>query len=193
MSSDTSTTADAATADESVSPADPPDWTGDTHWATRQRPVGATVLLLALVAFWSLAGGFGVLAWLAIAGCWLLFPPIVPVALGQFLLVAVTSADAPLVTLLPAETALLGLLAASFLDSDGWRSVGPPDLVATRQNLADAFGYVGMALVVISLTIYVWQAAGPLLAGGFCVGLVGVVGYSLRPALVEESDSIMRR
>lgn len=161
-------------------------WTGDVRWATLERPAGAVVLVLALGPFWALGGAVGALAWLAIAGSWLLFPPIVPVVFGQFLLVAVTPADAALMSLLPAEGALLALLAASFVDSGAWlpESTG---LVGTRRNLADALGYLGAAIATVALVAYAVQLSGPLVAGGLCLGLVAVVAVVLRPALPDEA------
>jgi len=160
-------------------------WTGDLGWATLDRPVGAVVLLAVLFTLWRLGGLAGVLTWLVIAGCWLLFPPVVSVAVGQFVLVALTPADTGLVTLLPAESALLALLAASFLDSGAWLPGSYPVLVSTRQNLADALAYVGAAIALSALVLYAGQLFGPLLAGGLCLAVVAVVAYGLRPVVTE--------
>lgn len=184
MSADRSESAGEPTAVDTESAAHTLGWTGDTGWATLDRPAGVVGLGLALVTFWLLGGLAGVLAWLVLAGTWLLAPPVVAVALGQFLLVALVPADAELLTVLPAEGALLGLLAADFIDSGAWL----PDFTGgldTRQNLADALGYAGGAIALSALVVGVWRAAGALVAGGLCLGLVAVVGYGLRPALAE--------
>lgn len=160
-------------------------WAGDTGWATFDRPVGAVVLGLALVPFWLLGGVAGALAWLALAGSWLLFPPVISVVIGQFLLVAVVPADAGVVPVLPAEGALFGLLAADFLDSAAWLPTAAVGRVGTRQNLADALGYTGAVIALSAVVVAGWQASGALLAGGLCLGLVGVVGYGLRPVLTD--------
>ncbi|MDS0280797.1 hypothetical protein [Haloarcula onubensis] len=162
-------------------PAEPLAWTGDTRWTTLDRPAGAVALLAALVALWALGGAVGALAWLAITACWLLAPPVVPVALGQFALVALTPADAGLVALLPAEGALLALLAASFLDSGAWNPGNATDVVGLRPNLVDALAYAGVAVALSAGVVYAWELAGPLVAGGLCLAVVAAIGYGLRP------------
>jgi len=166
-------------------PTDRLGWTGDSRWATTDRPVGAVVLVVALVPFWQLGGPAGVLAWLGVAGSWLLFPPVVPVALGQFLLVAVTPADMSLGALLPAEGALLALLGATFLDSGGWLPGRNAELSSRRQDLADAAGYLGAATALAAGAVSVATVAHPLLAGALCLGLLGAVAYGLRPVLTR--------
>jgi len=185
MSPDRSTATEEPLDSDTSSPIERLNWTGDSRWATFDRPVGALVLLGVLVPFWSLGGIAGVLGWLAIVASWLLFAPVVPVVLGQFILVALTPADAALVTLLPAEAALLALLAATFLDSGAWLPAGPSGLVPTRQNIADALGYFGMAMALSALVVYVVGLSSSLVAGALCLGLVGGIGYVLRPALTE--------
>ncbi|WP_277543749.1 hypothetical protein [Haloarcula laminariae] len=159
-------------------------WTGDLRWATIERPVGVVVILFALVPFWILGGLAGVLAWLAIAGSWLLFPPVVPVVFGQFLLAALTPVGVSLTSVLPAEAALCAVLAASFIDSGAWL---PTDstVVARRQNMADAVGYLGAVLAVGALVVYLVQVPRPLVAGGLCLGLLALVAFVLRPVLPE--------
>jgi len=125
------------------------------------------------------------LAWLGVAGSWLLFPPVVPVALGQFLLVAVTPADMSLGALLPAEGALLALLGATFLDSGGWLPGRNAELSSRRQDLADAAGYLGAATALAAGAVSVATVAHPLLAGALCLGLLGAVAYGLRPVLTR--------
>lgn len=160
-------------------------WAGDTGWATVERPVGAVALLGVLVALWRLGGVVGAVAWLAIAACWLLASPVVPVAVGQFALVALTPADSALVAVLPAEGALLALLAADFLDSAAWRPDSPAGLVGTGQNLLDTLAYAGSAVALSALAIYGWRQSGPVLAGALCLGVLAAVAYGLRPALTE--------
>lgn len=161
-------------------PVTPRPW-GDPGWATLARPAGAVTLLAALVALWALGGVAGVLAWLAIAVCWLLAPPVVPVAVGQFALVALTPADTGLATVLPAEAALLALLVADFVDSAAWLPEGPA--VGTGQNVADAVACVGTAVALGAVALYGWRLSGPLVAGGLCLGAVALFAYGLRPTL----------
>lgn len=160
-------------------------WAGDIGWATLGRPVGAGALLGVLVALWDLAGLAGVAVWVAVAAWWLLFPPVVPVAFGQFALVALTPADTGLVTVLPAEAVLVALLVADFLDSAAWRPDGPGGLVSTRQNLLDALAVAGGALALSALVVYGWRRSGPLVAGGLCLGIAALFAYGLRPALTD--------
>jgi hypothetical protein len=158
-------------------------WTGDRRWATPERPVGAMVVVLALGPFWMLADAVGIAAWLVVAGSWLFFPPVVPVVFGQLVLVGVVPADTTVASILPAEGVLLGLLAASFLDSGAWHPAGGRGLTETRLDLADALGYLGVAIVVAGLVVYAVQSSGPILAGGLCLAVIAVVGVVLRPAL----------
>jgi len=160
-------------------------WAGDTGWATVTRPVGAVALVGALVAFWALAGPAGAAAWLAVAAWWLLFPPVVPFAFGQFALVALTPAEVGLAALLPAEGALFALLAADFLDSAAWRPDGPGGLVGPRQNLLDALAAAGAAVALSALVFYGWRRVGPLFAGGLCLVVVVLFAYGLRPASID--------
>lgn len=158
-------------------------WMGDTRWATLDRSVSAVVVLLMLVPLWNLGGLAGALAWLAIAGSWLLFPPVIPVVFGQFVLVALTPADTPLTSLLPAEGALFALLAVSFLDSGAWLPASPSKVVGTRQNLVDTLGYIGAASAMAALVVYAIQASGLMLAGGLCLGIILLIALVLRPAI----------
>jgi hypothetical protein len=89
-------------------------WVVDQRWDGSTRVVGGALLLGTLGLLWQVGGVIGVATWLVVAGSWLLFPPIVPVAIGQFALVAV----APDLTVEVGVTAvaLLALLGADFLD-----------------------------------------------------------------------------
>lgn len=155
-------------------------WAGDTGWATRDRPAGAVALVGVLVALYDLAGLAGAVAWLAIAAWWLLFPPVVPYAFGQFTLVALTPADIAL----PAQGALVALLAADFLDSAAWR---PGSVVGPRQNRLDALAVAGAAVALSALVLYGWRRVGPLFAGALCLGVVALFAYGLRPTVTDKT------
>ncbi len=116
-----------------------------------------------LVAFWQLGGALGILAWVVVALSWLVFPPIVPVAIGQFALVALPAADTGLVALLPAEATLGALLVA-----DVWSDTG---------SIGTAVAFTGVA-ILSGATVLVLDSRLELLETivGFLL-LFGAVSY----------------
>ncbi|MFC6861854.1 hypothetical protein ACFQGE_00070 [Halomicroarcula sp. GCM10025817] len=135
----------------------------ESRWDTERSPFGGIALLTVLVAFWQLGGALGIIAWIVVALSWLVFPPIVPVAIGQFALVAMTAADTGLVGLLPAEATLGALLVA-----DVWSDTG---------STAAAVAFTGVA-ILSGATILVFNSRLELLET--IVGLLllfGAVSY----------------
>lgn len=90
-------------------------WLEAIRWRTDAPILGRLALLAILGAFWWLGGVRGAVAWVFVTAAWLLWPPIVPVAIGQFALLLVLPADAALTTMLPAEAAILTPLLADIL------------------------------------------------------------------------------
>lgn len=123
-----------------------PPWLEESRWETEWSPFGAIALLTVLVAFWQLGGALGILAWLVVALCWLVFPLFVPVAIGQFALVALTSADTGLSTMLPAEATLAGLLLA-----DVWSDSG---------STVAAVAFAGVAILSAAAILALITSAG---------------------------------
>lgn len=127
-------------------------WTSDDRWHGSTRLVGGLVLLITLAFLWRLGGLFGVGTWLVVAGSWLVFPPIVPVAIGQFALVAV----APETNLEAGVTAaaLVALLGADFVDRPT-TGVG-----ISRQGVVYALCFAGLCLLLTGLLFGVEASNG---------------------------------
>lgn len=133
------------------------------RWGSGGRWLGAIALVAVLGALWLLGGNWGVIAWAVIALCWFLFPPIVPVAVGQFALVALAPVPVDLVTVAPVEAALLGLLIADIAD-DGIVAV----LILTGLAGVMAVGVIGL-----------------LQASGFLVAAITLLGVLLHRPILE--------
>ena len=138
-------------------------WLENSRWDAKRSPFGGIALLTVLVAFWQLGGALGIIAWVVVALSWLVFPPIVPVAIGQFALVALTAADTGLVALLPAEATLGGLLVA--------------DVWSDTESIGTAVAFTGVA-ILSGATILVLNSRLELLETivGFLL-LFGAVSY----------------
>lgn len=139
-------------------------WTSGGGW------IGGLVLLAVLVAFWDIGGLGGVAAWIVIATSWLLFPPIVPVAVGQFAIVALTASDTGLVTALLLEAPLLALLAV--------------DLVTGDLPLINGVGYALGTIVLAGSLVEVARATSLLFAGCLALLALGGISYVLHRYLL---------
>lgn len=163
-------------------------WTGDTSWATDGRLVGGCVLLASLVFLWRLGGLAGVASWGVIALTWLVFPPIVPVAIGQFAIVALTSTETGLLEVLPVEVTILALLIADLVDGNGWwrnevSTLSWPDTPFTFSDIALALSMItlfGAGLELIA------TETSTLTAGLLGLALFGTISYALhRYSLID--------
>jgi hypothetical protein len=101
-----------------------PEWVTATRWDPHVGPGSAAVVLLALAGCWWLGGVVGVAVWAVVATTWLLFPPIVPVAVAQLGLVVLLSADPPVTTVLLAEVPVVLLLVADLVEQANARVAG---------------------------------------------------------------------
>lgn len=167
-------------------------WTGDSSWATDGRFVGSLVLLASLPFFWRLGSLAGVVSWGVIAIAWLIFPPIIPVAIGQFAIVALTATETGLRGILPAEAVLLALLIADLVDGNGW-----------VQNESSTFPWPETPFtfsdIVVALSITTLSSAGLLLlttetatltAGVLSLGIFGTLSYGLHRYLLVDLEQI---
>jgi hypothetical protein len=139
-------------------------WIETVRWTTDGWLVGGVGLLVVFAAFWLLGGVLGAVAWVGIAVTWLLFPPVVSVAIGHFAVLAILPSDTELTTILLTEAALLTPLLTDILGGRETDSVvdavlfvvivgvgGTSILVAARQGYLIATGIV-LLLVVGSVS-----------------------------------------
>lgn len=146
-------------------------WLEAIRWRTDTPILGGVALLAILGVFWWLGGIRGAVAWVFVAGAWLLWPPIVPVAIGQFALLVVLPTDAALTTMLPAEAAILTPLVADVLG-------GRDTTVADAALFVAAVGIGGALMLVLS-------EVGGLIAAGIVLLLVAGSGsYLLHRSLL---------
>lgn len=141
------------------------------RWTTDTLVLGGLALLAVLAVFWWLGGVRGAVTWVFVAAAWLLLPPIIPVAIGQFALLVVLPTDATLMTILPAEVAVLTPLLADVL--------GGHDTTAVDTVLFVAAVGLGGALILIST-----EVAGVLAAGVVLLLVAGIASYLLHRSLL---------
>jgi len=120
-------------------------------------------LAAVLATFWFLGGFWGAVGWLVVATIWALFPPIVAVAAGHFVLVALTPSEAGLERILLGVAAVSGLLVA--------------DLAALPSPGTDILTFGGSVAIVGTGLILLEQTAGLLAAGITVVVLLGAGSY----------------
>ena len=132
-----------------------PAWLEALRWTERPGWIEGSVLLLVLATFWFLGGSWGAIAWIAVASSWVVFPPVVPVAIGQFALIALTPSDGGFSTVLPGSLALLALL------------VG--DVMVKTRDLADGLLFLGAAVIIGGGVL------GVVWTSGMGAGALGVV------------------
>ena len=146
-------------------------WLEAIRWQTDAPILGRLALLSILGVLWWLGGVRGAVVWVFITAAWLLWPPIVPVAIGQFALLVVLPADAALTTMLPAEAAILTPLVADVLG-------GRDTTVADAALFVAAVGIGGALMLVLS-------EVGGLIAAGIVLLLVAGSGsYLLHRSLL---------
>lgn len=143
---------------------------GAYRWTSGGGWIGGTVLLVVFVALWDIGGLSGIAAWIVIASSWLLFPPIVPVAVGQFAIVALTASGTGLVTVLPVEASLLALLAV--------------DLVSGDLSLISGLGFVLGTVALAGSLVAVARTTGLLFAGCLALLALGGVSYALHRCML---------
>ena len=141
-----------ADSQESIGPA----WLDAFRSAEQPSWLEASALAAVLTTFWLLGGGWGAIAWVVVASSWLVFPPVVAVALGQYALIALTPIDSGFATVLPGSMALLALLVGNILTE--------------RQALSDGLLLLGSTVIIGGGVLgLVWTS-------GLLAGVIGVVG-----------------
>ena len=145
-------------------------WFATFRWSSHRNWPGLGALVAVLVTFWLLGGFWGVIAWVVVASSWLVFPVIVPVAIGQFALVAVTPADAGVTALLPGSVSLLALLVS--------------DVVTALQDLPDGVVLIGSVVLLGAGVVGLVSLSG-IYAAGIGLGIVlGTASYLLHRVLL---------
>lgn len=147
-------------------------WLEAIRWRTDTPILGGVALLAILGVFWWLGGIRGAVAWVFVAGAWLLWPPIVPVAIGQFALLVVLPTDAALTTMLPAEAAILTPLLADIL--------GGRDTTA----VIDAALFVFVVGIGGALMLLLAEVGGLIAAGIVLLLAAGIGSYLLHRSLL---------
>jgi hypothetical protein len=130
-------------------------WDSTFRWTEQRDWIEGSVLLLVLATFWFFGGSWGAIAWIAVASSWVVFPPVVPVGIGQFALIALTPSDGGLSTVLPGSLALLALL------------VG--DVMVKTRDPADGLLFLGAAVIIGGGVL------GVVSTSGMGAGVLGVV------------------
>ena len=171
------TTPDTAHAEGDTTPnqetTDPARLTGVTsamRWSTQRTWIDMIGLVAILASFWLLAGGWGAIAWAVVAGSWALLPPVIPVAVGQFALLALLPADGGLPTVIFTSIALFSLLIS--------------DIVTETADLLDGVLCIGTAVVLTGVAFGLVQATGLI---GAVIGIVVIfatVSYLLHRLLL---------
>jgi hypothetical protein len=105
----------------------------------------------------------GVVGWLLVVVLWVLFPPVVAVAAGQFIIVAIAPTEAHLVATLPGAVAVSGLLLADV-------PVSPPPMI-------DELIFVGLVISLVTGLLLLGQAVGLFAAAAVLMTLVGFTSY----------------
>lgn len=145
-------------------------WLTASRWSSHRDWPGLLALVAVLAAFWLLGGFWGVIAWAVVAGAWIAFPAIVPVAIGQFALVAITPAEAGLTAVLPGSLSLLALLVS--------------DIVADRRDLPDGVVLIGSAVLLGASVVGLISLSGIQAAGVGLVIILGTASYLLHRMLL---------
>ncbi|WP_135306456.1 hypothetical protein [Haloarcula amylovorans] len=140
------------------------------RWGATYEWPGVVVLFAILATLWSLDGRLGVAAWLAIVVSWVVFPPIVAVAIGQFALLALSPADAGLLAVLPTEAGLFGLLVADIISSD--------------HSKAEWALLIGGLLALSTSLLALTATNGLLVAVLVCLAVLAMVSYLLHRYLL---------
>jgi len=137
-----------------------PAWLTPTRWDPHVGPGSASAPLGALPGCWWFGGLPGVGIWAVVATTWLLFPPIVPVAVAQFGLIVLLPEDPAVTTILLAEVPLVLLLGADLVEqANSW-----------------AAGVVMLGLSAVGMGVVLSVAPGSL--GPVAIGVVGAGGLA---------------
>lgn len=147
-----------------------PSWLLAARWQPEIQWPGLFALAGVLVSFWVLGGVWGAVGWLVVAVLWLLFPPVIPVAVGQFVVVALTPPAAGIPAVLPGTAALGGLLLAD---------------IAT-ESMIDGLSFVFLALLTGSSVWILVGVTGIVPAAGVLVAGVACGSYLLRRYLLVQ-------
>ncbi|WP_178917778.1 hypothetical protein [Natronomonas gomsonensis] len=147
-------------------------WLEAIRWRTDAPILGGLALLAILAAFWWLGGFGGVAAWVFVAAAWLLWPPIVPVAIAQLALLVVLPADAALTTMLPAEAAIVTPLLADIL---GGRDT---------TTIVDTALFVAIICVGGASVLLIAEVGGLIAAGIVLLLVAGLGSYILHRSLL---------
>jgi len=145
-------------------------WLTASRWSSHRDWPGLLALVAVLVTFWLLGGFWGVIAWAVVASAWIAFPAIVPVAIGQFALVAVTPAEAGLTAVLPGSLSLLALLVS--------------DIVTDLRDLPDGVVLIGNAVLLGAAVVGLISLSGIQAAGVGFVIILGTASYLLHRMLL---------
>lgn len=145
-------------------------WFDAFRWTEQRDWSDAIILVVVLATFWLLGGGWGVIAWVVVTSCWFVFPPIVPVALGQFALLALLPSDGGFGTVFPGTIALLALLVS--------------DIVTEMQDLPDGLFFVGSAVILSGVVLGLAWTTGLVAAVIGAVVILATVSYLLHRVLL---------
>jgi len=145
-------------------------WLIASRWSSHCDWPGLLALVAVLATFWLLGEFWGVIAWAVVAGAWVAFPAIVPVAIGQFALIAVTPAEGGLTAVLPGSLSLLALLVS--------------DIVADRRDLPDGVVLIGNAALLGAGVVGLVSLSGFQAAGIGLVIIFGTASYLLHRMLL---------
>lgn len=146
-------------------------WVPETQQSARPSVFDVGLLGVILGTFWFLGGMGGIGAWIVVAGSWLVFPVIVPFALGQIAVVSIAP-DSSAVLLLSAQVSLFGLLVRDVASS--YRSSRS---VVVFGGLAGA-----TAAVILAVSGRTGIAAGVITS----ILIFGLASYSLHRYLLLE-------
>lgn len=140
-----------------------PPWPSSFRWGVGWTVFDGVALAVILATFWLLGGFWGAIGWVLVTILWALFPPVITVAAGQFILVAITPAEASLVATLLGVGAVSGLLLADIAES--------PSPVIDGLILVVLVVGIGTGCVLLGRTAGLFAGAVAL------VTLVGVSSY----------------